>query len=245
MLHADTFLGRVARAPLRLVRRGSVVPILATAARGKKWICGSGPHSNWLGFNELAKRRVFARHVQTGLVVYDVGANVGSYTILAACLVGRPGQVVAFEPLPENVEYLQRHVSINRLCNVEIVPKAVSDFDGDTWFEPTTDRVLGQINPHGSIRVPCITLDGVVAGGRVRKPDCIKIDVEGGEAAVLRGALRLLETYHPVVFVATHGAGADKECRAILSDRGYSIGHIRGHADELIGLFESRERNQD
>lgn len=168
--------------------------------------------------------------------MYDVGANVGSYTILASVLVGPTGAVMAFEPLAENVDYLMRHVQINRLENVEIIPAAVADSSGMTRFSPASDRVLGHIDPTGHLQVPCITLDDMVLGKGHRPPDCIKIDVEGGEVAVLRGAAQLLQSHRPIVFVATHGSSLDAECRAILLAAGYAVNQIDDHSDELLAV---------
>jgi FkbM family methyltransferase len=236
LIHADTLAGKLVRVPLRLIPQESVVPILGSPARGLKWIAGSGPHSNWLGFNERTKRRTFAQHVRAGGVVYDVGANVGSYSLLASILAGPGGHVVAFEPVARNLDYLRRHVELNRLSNVEIVAAAVSDVSGTIRFHVASDPVLGRIDPLGASSVASCTLDDYADTSTSPPPTCIKIDVEGGEAAVLRGARIILSTHRPVVFVATHGDQVDRECRATLQGLGYVIAALPGHDDELLAL---------
>src|SRR5688572_19534133 len=232
-LNAERPLGKLARIPLGLIPAGTVVPILATPARGKRWIAGSGPHSCWLGWNEISKRRHFARAVRPGDVIYDVGANVGSYTILASVLVGKRGRVVAFEPLAENVAYLERHVSLNTLSNVDVVPAAVGELCGVSHFRRHADRLQGRLDSEGDELVPVIALDDFVSGG-APPPACIKIDVEGGETAVLEGARRVLEDVRPLVFLATHSEEVREECRALLGRAGYGMAPIGRSGDEWI-----------
>lgn len=106
--------GRALRLPLRLLPAGAAVPVMSGPGAGLKWIIGSGPHSCWLGINERRRRKPLARLLRPGAVFFDVGANVGSYTLLGARLVGDHGRVVAFEPLPENVRFLQRLIRRTR-----------------------------------------------------------------------------------------------------------------------------------
>jgi SAM-dependent methyltransferase len=114
-ISTTSFLGRLLRLPLRLIPRRAVLPILQGPLRGKKWIVGSGNHGYWLGSYEIGKRALFVRSIPVGAVVYDLGANVGYYTLLAAMLAGAEGKVFAFEPLPRNLEYLRRHLVLNRI----------------------------------------------------------------------------------------------------------------------------------
>jgi FkbM family methyltransferase len=235
-ISARGLLGKLLRLPLRIISPGTVVPILATRARGKKWIAGSGPHSCWLGFNEISKRRAFSARVKPGDVVYDIGANVGSYTILGAVLVGSSGRVFAFEPVPENVRYLREHVRLNALTQVEIFEAAVSDRNGTVRFEANPDRVLGRINPDGQLVVKSVVLDELLKSGGLLPPNCLKIDVEGGETGVLRGAREILEKVRPVVFVATHGPEVHRACTDLLGAARYSVATIGNAKDELLAL---------
>jgi FkbM family methyltransferase len=229
-------LGRVIRVPLGLIPLGTKLPILGTAARGKKWIAGSGPNSNWLGWNERTKRRVFAAVVKPAAVVYDVGANAGSYTILASVLVGNSGRVIAFEPVPANVEFLRQHVRINGLQNVTIVSAAVDERTGEAKFEPTSDWVLGHLSTAGPMTVETVTLDDYAVRADARLPDVIKVDVEGGELGVLRDAAQLLKRAKPIIFLAVHSAELDKQCQSILAEAGYNVRMIEHHPDELVAV---------
>jgi FkbM family methyltransferase len=229
-----TIVGRLVRLPLRLLPRGASLPVIAGPNAGLKWIIGSGPHSCWLGINEISKRRLFNQVVTRGSIVFDIGANVGSYTLQASRLCGPEGRVVAFEPSPDNLAYLARHIDINRLENVTVIAAALTDSDGHARFHATADRVTSHLAMHGSIVVRCHRLDTLVERGTVPQPDIIKIDVEGAEAAVLRGALHVLRTARPVIFLATHGSMARGECEEILSTAGYTMEPIDGLDDEFV-----------
>ena len=80
--------GRLLRLPLALIPPALAMPVLQGPLRGYRWIVGSSNHGCWLGSYEYAKQRLFAQMVRSGDVVFDVGANVGFYTLLAACRVG-------------------------------------------------------------------------------------------------------------------------------------------------------------
>ena len=230
----SSWLGRLLRLPLRAIPGDAVLPILAGPSRGLKWIAGSGPNSNWLGINEVNKRRRFVREVKVGHTVYDIGANVGSYTLLAARLVGPDGFVVAIEPLPANLRYLERHVRLNDLENVHVVPAAATDRVRTLRFQGTADRVTSHIAADGDIIVDGTTVDELAGRDGMRAPDVMKIDVEGAEVDVLRGATRTLATKRPTVFLATHGDAALAECHTFLQAAGYTIEAIPDLPHEFI-----------
>ena len=94
----SNWLGRALRLPLRLIPKDANVRILQGPLRGKYWISGSSDHGCWLGSYEVAKQRKVTELVRPGMICWDVGANVGFYTLLFAELVGRTGSVYAFEP---------------------------------------------------------------------------------------------------------------------------------------------------
>jgi FkbM family methyltransferase len=234
LFSSERLLGRILRLPLRLIPSGTVVPILTTRARGKHWIAGSGPHSCWLGWNEFRKRALFSREVVADSVVFDIGANVGSYAILASVLVGPKGHVVAFEPVDENVGFLRRHIELNHLENVRVVPAAVSAHTGEVRFAKSPDRLQGRISQRGTDVFPSVSVDEFVQDAGVPAPDFLKIDVEGGELEVLNGATEVLRHVRPVIFLATHSDEVLEQCRRILTGAGYTLASIAGHGDEWI-----------
>jgi FkbM family methyltransferase len=218
-----SLIGRLLRLPLRLIPRQTVVPILQGPLRGKKWIVGSGNHGYWLGSYELGKRALFVKTIPPGGVVYDLGANVGYYTLLSAVLAGPRGRVFAFEPLPRNLEFLRRHLSLNRIDNATVIEAAVTDRGGTVRFEEDASTSKGRIGAQGTLEVRSVALDELVARERMPRPDLLKIDIEGGEFLALQGARRILTESHPVIFLSTHSGKVHKECLAFLELLGYRI----------------------
>ncbi len=188
-----------------------------------KWIVGSSNHGCWLGSYEYAKRCAFERVVREGSVVFDIGANVGFYTLLASVLVGARGRVFAFEPLPRNLRYLKEHLQINGIRNVSVIEGAVSDCDGVADFEEGRTHSMGRLAPCGRLAVRTVSLDEMMKRGELPPPDCMKIDVEGGEKLVLTGARVLLGNTRPNIFLATHGPGVHQQCCELLGSFGYHL----------------------
>jgi len=210
------------------VPRDAQVPILQGPLRGKRWIVGAGVHGYWLGSYEWDKCRAFAAAVRPGAVVFDVGANVGYYTLLAAELVRPSGQVFAFEPLPRNAYYLRAHLEMNRATTVRVTQAAVADCTGDLFFQEAQEATMGHVSDRGSLRVPAVTLDELVQSQRAPLPDVIKMDIEGGELRALQGAVGTLTRGQPVVFLATHGPAVHRECCDLLTGLGYRVRPLAG-----------------
>ena len=139
--------------------------------------------------------------IRPGMTVFDVGAHVGYYTLMAARLVGPSGRVYAFEAEPENYAILKKNVELNGYKNVTCIPKAVSNQSG-----LLTLYVSSQGNDRNTIindpraislgtkrEVPAITLDEFAASIGWSQVDVIKMDVEGAEPMALAGMSRLLD----------------------------------------------------
>jgi FkbM family methyltransferase len=155
-------------------------------------------------------------YLKPGGVFFDVGAHQGWLSIAAARRTGRKGRVIAFEPSPALVEVLQFHKRINRISQMEIIPKAVTkanamltpfilEGDGDSVMNSLVEIENVKRGQRGSttIGVEAITLDSFSEQtGFV--PTMIKIDTEGSEIWVCQGAKNLLAKARPALIVATH-----------------------------------------
>lgn len=120
-----------------------------------------------------------------GATVFECGGHHGRDCVLLARLAGPEGRVVSFEPHPENIEVLRRNVRLNDLTNVTAVHAAVGSQAGTARIKA---RSNAKITTRGKgISVPATTVDGYAAETGIW-PDVIKIDVEGFEFEVLRGA---------------------------------------------------------
>jgi FkbM family methyltransferase len=211
------------RRALAVIPDGLVVPILRGPLRGSRWITGALRHSCWLGGYEPERQLEFARLVREGDVVLDIGANVGFYTLLAARMVGPSGRVLAFEPLPDNLPVLRRHLAVNGLTNVDVIPAAVASRSGSRRFNTGEYPATGQLSELGGIEVDVVSLDDLRAAGRLSRVDLMKIDVEGAELEVLEGARAVLEEFRPVVIMELHNPEMDRKCPELLRSLGYHI----------------------
>ena len=200
------------------------LPILAGPLRGRWWLPQSrGKILRILGGTyEPEQTRQFQQHITRGATVLDVGAHVGYYTVLSAVLSGPQGQVYAFEPNPVNHAFLQRHVRLNRLASVTIENAAVSDRNGTASFAFGSGSGTGHLDEAGALTVRTLRLDDFCSDRQIR-PEFVKIDVEGAELAVLRGAEAVITDHHPVIVLSTHGAAVHAECMAWLSERRYTL----------------------
>src|SRR5258705_6161263 len=167
----------------------------------------------WDGSYELEVQRALQERLKPGSVLYDVGSNIGFYSLLAA----RQGaQVFAFEPDIQIAGSLERHARLNSLgSKIEVIRAAVFSTSGFVALEPA-DTARGHGNAHiGSkiqhsnptVEVPCITLDDFVQKHSV--PDTIKIDVEGAESDVLKGAECLFRRSRPHLICEVHDLAND------------------------------------
>jgi FkbM family methyltransferase len=183
-------------------------------------------------------------HIKPGMTIVDAGAHIGYFSCLAGRLAGPRGLVVAFEPAPRNYELLLANVWRNGLTNVVCFPWALSDQQGFVDLHLSADNSGDhRIFEHGdrsTVRVRTAALDSVDA---LRPPvDVVKVDVQGAEEAVFRGAERLLAASPGALVVvefSTNELGAyGSDARALLAyyrSLGYTI---RAQHPEQRGVLE-------
>jgi FkbM family methyltransferase len=202
--------------------RSAPLPVLRGCGRGLRVRFGESHLSRTVRTTEeQVEERLLDEMTSDGRsVVYDVGANIGWYSLLAARKVGDAGMVVAFEPGLQNAGLIGRNASTNSL-SVTVVPAAVSDRDGWLTFldkgslmsridkdddEGQAKRRAGRNERvMGATPVPVVTLDSWIAQTGTRPPTLVKIDVEGAEAGVLRGMEQTLRTARPTLIIELHG----------------------------------------
>ncbi|HLY99237.1 MAG TPA: FkbM family methyltransferase [Candidatus Angelobacter sp.] len=153
---------------------------------------------------------------RSGQVVYDIGANVGFFTVIAARLVGPSGRVVSFEPLEANFLLLRHNAQLNGFTHVVANNFALADRDGTAEFLLSKDPTFGGLassakevdNQAGKTEVRVFRLDSVVQRDSLPLPGIMKIDVEGAEAAVLDGAAETIRKARPILIIELHGTNA-------------------------------------
>jgi FkbM family methyltransferase len=220
----------------RRYEEGSVVRIARGHAAGMKWRRHHRyVNGYWTGIYELDLQRVLVRELRTGNVFYDVGANAGFFTVLAAKLVGTTGHVFSFEPMPENAESIQEQIDVNSLRQCKLIVEAVSDRSGTASFMQAEHNALGHLSSPGgepnalntALSVRTVTLDEFAVSNPF--PDLIKIDVEGAETEVLAGARSLLSSPRaPKLIVELHGEEKARSVEALLFSFGYCLNHLAG-----------------
>lgn len=153
------------------------------------------------GSFENAELAFARRFLKSGMVVLDVGAHHGLYTLLASKLVGKDGKVYAFEPSSRERRALRLHLALNRCGNVAVQPVAVARSDGESEFHVVDGSETGcnSLKPPNvasgtsPTTVRAVSLDSWMQRENVSTVDFIKLDVEGAELEALEGASLLLE----------------------------------------------------
>lgn len=215
------------------------LPILSGPLRGARWLSTSGTHGCWLGTYEADLQRELWKALRPGDVFFDVGANVGFFSLLAQRRLAGTGQVIAFEPLPRNVELLRRNLALNGL-SVTLIDAAVADGSGKAVFEQSTSGSMGHLGAGSGIEVDLVCLDELVSMGRVPPPHVIKMDIEGAESRAMAGARQVLVQHRPLLFLSTHGWAEHERCCAFLTSLGYRLRLRRdGHVDGQYELVAS------
>ncbi len=150
---------------------------------------------------------VFKQNIKPGMIVIDIGAHIGYFTRLYSSLVGAKGMVYAFEADPENFSLLEKNT--RRLTNVKIFPLAITDSVGTVDFYHYPDKAgCHSTLPNvpldykkEKITVACSNLDSVLTNLNIDRVDLIKMDIEGGEGAALRGMEKTLAGSTPLRLV--------------------------------------------
>ena len=185
----------------------------------------------------------FVRRVSAGMTVFDIGAHIGMFSLGAARRAGAQGRVVAFEPAPETLQILKRHVAYNRdLGPIDVVGAVISDREGSVSFYTYRESMAASVaranvevlnpqvrdSPAKEVVVPSMTLDRFCRERNLR-PDIMKIDVEGAEVSVLKGAREVLTGSRPTFLCEIHpkqmaNCGSSlEELHAYLESVGYLV----------------------
>ena len=200
----------------------------------------------WLGTYEPELQETIRRMIQPGMVVYDVGANIGYVSLLFARAVGPRGKVFAFEALPANLERIRANLALNAWATVTPVGMAVVDAARPVEFLTHASGAMGKAagsagrkeESYGEhIRVAGTSLDEYIYTQGGPLPQAVKIDIEGGEVMALPGMRRLLREGKPLVFLELHGPEAARVAWDELSAAGYRL--FRMDTGEAIHSLEA------
>jgi FkbM family methyltransferase len=173
------------------------------------------------GGGEPEVQAALQKYLHPGMIFYDIGANIGFFSLLAARLVGKEGRVVAFEADPDIAARLREHTARNEFGWITVEEKAVWSEPRTVFFartDPATspDRGLGHVvaaSGSDTIQVSAESLDDY--SWTQPLPDFLKCDVEGAEVEVFRGASRLLKEKRPGIICEMH---SDENQRILLEE---------------------------
>jgi FkbM family methyltransferase len=199
----------------------------------------------WYGSYSRHILRVMDALLEPGMVVVDVGANLGEITLVAARRVGASGRVLAFEPVDEIADRLDRNVAMNDLFQVTVCRVGLSDhvgtadlytsrrpFHDRTHHEGLSSLYADEERDSPVQTIALTTLDAVRAEQALERLDLLKIDVEGAELEVLRGARETIAATQPWIIVEVNrGTSRNANVRpedilGLLAEQGYRFYRI-------------------
>ncbi len=185
--------------------------------------------------------------LQPGMIVIDVGANVGVYTFSAARRVGSSGRVLAVEPFSACVSFLSETCRINNLSWVKICAGAASDRNGTKQLSLHTHSELNKVTLsdtetatelNSSESVTCFSLDSLAEQENLSHVDFIKIDVEGHEMQVLIGSEQILNQFFPIIIYEHNG---NFSVANFLTSKGYQLFYYKPYVQQLIPIKDAED----
>jgi FkbM family methyltransferase len=215
---------------------------------------------------ESLEAQVFEKYLKPGARILDLGANIGFYTLLASSKVGTNGQVIAFEPSPQNFKLINLSLKANSFSNVITVNSAVSDFVGKSFLHlsPYYNSEHSLFNYHYSsghmdnsnqILIDVTTVDKILEDSFDYAVDLIKMDIEGSESKALAGMQRVLDENEHLVLITEFWPKGFENANSNpldflkkLEELNFKIHHIdeaKGHtynvtADEMDNIMKNR-----
>jgi FkbM family methyltransferase len=196
----------------------------------------SHAHVGSIAFGNLesAVQEAMVRHLGDGGVFYDIGANLGFFSLLGAHLAGlEQGKVYAFEAAPENAEAIRHNARLNGVSNIAVIAKAVSSHGGRGRLQIVDDQSWSKLEDYGEhpnteevIEVELVAIDDLVRSGELRPPTLVKIDVEGAEIAVLEGMRETIAEHRPAIICELHGT--HEEFVAAMAEHSYRLVNLEG-----------------
>ncbi len=200
-----------------------------------------------LGIYEYYLANFFKRNIKADTIFIDVGSYIGQYALLAAREAPQ-GRVFGFEPNRQSAQRFKENVNLNYFSNIEVIRKAVGDYEGHTSFyisqQPYNSSILAEHTiSNKEERVPITRLDHFCEEQELPRVDIIKIDVEGAEDRVIRGALGLVDRNKPLIILEIgrkSTAESHSEALSLLESLGYQFYTFqRARLSSFNGTFHS------
>ena len=190
------------------------------------------------GTLEPPVQEALRRLLAPGDVFYDIGANVGFFTLVGARLVGPSGRVVAFEPVPWCASAVGRNIELNAFDHAQIRAEAVGAQDASgrllvvgeaSWSHLESTGRHADVREEIDVRV--VSIDSLVGRGEIPPPDVLKIDTEGAELQAIEGARATIAEHRPAIVCELHDTNA--AFVALMDELGYVTSNLDGPAAVL------------
>lgn len=203
----------------------------------------------WAGIEngwEKTSLKIWRKLCVEATTVFDIGANTGLYSLITKSL-NQKAQVVAFEPVPKVLEYLNYNVKLNHY-DIKVEPKAASNFNGEakvylrkgegfTTSVTVNKSLLAETTPKDELIIKTIRLDTFIEENKIDKIDLMKIDVETHEPEVLEGMGEYLDKFKPDFLIEVW----DKECAATLNHLFKKKGYLYFDLDDKNDVITQKQ----
>lgn len=207
------------------------------------WTTKTSDTTYALGSYEQEAFAILNDYLKLDDVVFDIGANLGYFSLYFS-KKSINGNIYSFEPIPESKKLLDTHLKINKVSNVYTFQLGISDSVTEIEFTNSKNLAANTYKKESPIfektskvLVKTTTIDEFVKTNKINRLDFVKIDVEGAELDVLRGAEKTLQTLKPKLLLATHDChieGIKQQCLNFLTQLGYSF-QSSGESKEIEG----------
>ena len=197
----------------------------------------------WLGTYEINLQAAIKKFCLPGMVVYDIGANIGYISLMFAKQVGAQGSVLAFEPLPDNFQRLTENITLNQLnSRISTFQAAVVDVPGITSFFVHKSGAMGKAQGSlgreeqylSQIDVQAVALDDFIFSQNHPQPDLIKMDIEGGEVLAIKGMRKTMFEIKPTMLVEIHSHSALNCVWKEIQSAGYQLFKMEKGYPEIV-----------
>ncbi len=213
--------------------------------KGFKWNLKSRNNAFFIGDHEEDQIKFILDNLDDNGCFYDIGANAGYYSVAASLKLKKENSIFAFEPMPHFIEMVNHHAKVNNINNIKVFPYALSDKRGEVEFSNIQESSGNTYVQDSSlyqrssdvIKVKTIGLDDFLESTPgAQPPTIIKLDAEGAEFDVLKGAEQILKKYKPLMLLSTHDRhlpGVKKRCLDYLTELGFE------YEEQDLGIKET------
>ena len=187
------------------------------------------------GIHEPVTTQIVQEKIKPGMICLDCGGNIGYYATLESNLVGKEGRVIAIEPSPVNVKYLEKNLKLQNQENFEVHNLACGNTDGEIIFVVHKISNMCRVANDGEtesedkrfVKIPVKKLDTFLADKKLPRLDLLRMDIEGSELRLFEGAVETIRKYKPMIQIELHpghlGPENTRKVLKFLKNEGYEF----------------------